>query len=344
MLLKRLSEACGVSGDEGEVRALLTEELTPYAEEIHTDSLGNLYVKKGLGRNPRVMVAAHMDEIGLMVTSVEKSGLLRVTKVGGIDDRVLVSKPVMVGKDRVPGVIGAKAVHLQKPHERTKAIHIDNLFIDIGARSQDEAEKLVKLGDYVAFSAQPREAGENCLIGKAFDDRAGCAILAELLKEDFDLELNAVFTVQEEVGLRGAGAAAYNICPDVALIIEATSAADVIGTKEAGQVTKLGDGPALTLMDASYIAPKKMVDLVVGTAEKLGIPYQIRRLTTAGTDAGIISQSQTGILSAVISVPCRYIHSPASIINLDDWHNTMRLAKGILNAIAEGGLPLEGTS
>ncbi|MDW7650422.1 MAG: M42 family peptidase, partial [Bacillota bacterium] len=213
MLLKKLTEAYGVSGDESQVRDILREELAPIAEEMTTDSLGNLFVKKGVGKKPRVMVAAHMDEIGLMVAGYEKSGLLRVIKVGGIDDRVLVSKQVVVGKDRVPGVIGAKAVHLQKPAERKKPIDIDNLYIDLGVRSQDEAEKLAKIGDYVAFASQTREAGDNCLIGKAFDDRAGCAILAELLKEDFDLELNAVFTVQEEVGLRGAGAAAYSVHP-----------------------------------------------------------------------------------------------------------------------------------
>ncbi|MBS3937986.1 MAG: M42 family metallopeptidase [Peptococcaceae bacterium] len=344
MLLKRLSEASGTSGDEAEVRTLLKEELTLYAEEVATDTLGNLYFKKGIGRKPRVMVVAHMDEVGLMVVGYEKSGLLRVVKVGSIDDRVLVSKVVAIGKGRVPGVIGAKAVHLQKPNERTKAININNLYIDIGVRSQEEAEKLVKVGDYGTFAVTAREAGDNCLIGKAFDNRAGCAILAELLKEDFDLELNAVFTVQEEVGLRGAGVAAYSLHPDVALVIEATAAADVVGSKEAAHVTKLGDGPALTLMDSTYIAPQQIVDLVAKTAEKLAIPYQYRRLTTAGTDAGIISQTHTGILSAVISVPCRYIHSPASIINLDDWQNTLRLVRGILNSIAEGGLCLEGTA
>ena len=342
MLLKRLTEAYGVSGDEYDVRDILKEELTPIAEEISTDTLGNLYVKKGIGRKPRVMLASHMDEIGLMVVGFEKSGLLRVTKVGGIDNRVLVSKAVVVGRKRVPGVIGAKAVHLQKPNERKKAIGIDNLYIDIGVRTQDEAEKLVHVGDYVAFSATTREVGDNCMMGKAFDNRAGCAILAELLKEDFALELTGVFTVQEEVGLRGAGVAAYTVHPDVALIIESTSASDVADTKEASHVTTLGGGPAITLMDSSFIAPQFMVDLVSATAEKLGIPFQYRRLTTAGTDAGKIHQTHAGILSAVIAVPCRYIHSPASIINMDDYQNTLRLAKGILNAIAEGGLPNEG--
>ncbi|MCR3922298.1 MAG: M20/M25/M40 family metallo-hydrolase, partial [Firmicutes bacterium] len=308
------------------------------------DTLGNLYVKKGTGKKPRVMLAAHMDEVGLMVVGFEKSGLLRVIKVGGIDDRVLVSKPVVVGNSHVPGVIGAKAIHLQKPQERKKPIEIENLYVDIGVHSQDEAEKLVKVGDYVAFNSKTHEIGDNCLLGKAFDDRVGCAVLVELMKEDFDLELTAVFTVQEEVGLRGSGVAAYTVHPDVAFVIEGTSASDVVGTNEARHVTQLGKGPAVTLMDASFITPQFMLDLVVQTAEKLGIPYQFRRLTTAGTDAGKISQTHEGIPSSVISVPCRYIHSPASLINLDDYQNTIRLAKGIVKAIAEGGLPLEGTT
>jgi endoglucanase len=338
MLLSRLSEACGVSGDEGEVREILKEELSGYGE-LKTDTLGNLFVRKGAGRKPRLMLSAHMDEVGLMVAGFEKSGLLRVHKVGGIDDRVLVSKPVRVGKNRVPGVIGAKPVHLQKPEERKKAIAIDNLFVDLGVRSQEEAEKLVKPGDYAAFAAKTRAAGDNCLTGKAFDNRAGCAILAEVLKDDYPLELTGVFTVQEEIGLRGAGVAAYSVYPDLALVIETTSASDVPGTSEAGHVTRLGAGPALTLMDASFITPQPMLDLLVRTAEKHAIPYQFRRLTTAQTDAGKISLAHEGIMTAVISVPCRYIHSPVSLLNLDDWHNTLKLVKSVLQSIVEGGLP-----
>jgi len=341
MLLKRLSEAYGVSGDEGEVRYILNEELVGHGE-LRTDTIGNLFIHKNTGRQPRVMLAAHMDEVGLIVVGHEKSGLLRVHKVGSIDDRVLISKPVVVGKNRVPGVIGAKPIHLQKPEERKKAINIENLFVDLGARSQDEAEKLAKIGDYVAFKAGAREIGGDCLVGKALDNRAGCAILAEVLKEDYALDLTGVFTVQEEIGLRGSGVAAYSVHPDFALVIETTSASDVPGTKEAGQVTKLGAGPALTLMDSSFIAPQQIVDLLVQTAEKHAIPYQFRRLTTAATDAGKISQTHAGILTAVVSVPCRYIHSPASILSLSDWQNTLRLVRAILNSIAEGGLPVCG--
>lgn len=338
MLLRKLSEAYGVSGDEGEVREILKSELAGCGEQ-RTDVLGNLFVRKGAGRKPRVMVSAHMDEVGLVVVGFEKSGLLRVNKVGAIDDRVLVSKPVRVGKTRIPAVIGAKPIHLQKPEERKKAIQIDNLYVDLGVRSQDEAEKLVKLGDYVSFTTRTREVGDNCLTGKAFDNRAGCAILAEVLKDDYPLELTGVFTVQEEIGLRGSGVAAYTVNPDLALVIETTSASDVPGTSEARHVTKLGAGPALTLMDSSFITPEAMLRLLVQTAEKHSIPYQFRRLTTAATDAGAISQAHDGIMTAVVAVPCRYIHSPVSLLNLNDWHHTLNLVKSVLHSIAEGGLP-----
>lgn len=339
MLLKKLTEAHGVSGNEGRVREILREEVSPHVEEIFSDTIGNLYARKGSGKKPRVMLAAHMDEIGLIVIGFDKSGLLKFDKVGGIDDRILVSKPVVVGNDMIPGVIGAKAVHLQKAEERKKAIGVDNLYIDIGVRSQDEAEKRVKLGDYVAFCSTTREIGDKCLLGKAFDDRAGCAVLAETLKNDYDLELFGVFTVQEEVGLRGAGVAAYTVAPDVALVLETTTASDVAGTEEKNHVTRLGKGPAISFMDGTYIAPRSMVKLVIETAEKHGIPYQFRHLTTAGTDAGRISQAHEGVPTIVIAIPCRYIHSPASIIHLDDYHNALRLVHATLNAIAEGGLP-----
>ncbi|NLP37068.1 MAG: M42 family metallopeptidase [Firmicutes bacterium] len=342
LLIKKLTEAYGVSGDEYGVRDLLREELTPYAERIETDTIGNLYVKKGIGKKPRIMVAAHMDEIGLMVVGFESNGLLQVKTVGGMDERVLVSKPVVVGNNHVPGVIGAKAIHLQKPHERKKPLEIEQLYVDIGVKSKEEAEKLVKIGDYVAFMASTHEIGENCLIGKAMDNRVGCAILAELVKIDFNLELTAVFTVQEEIGLRGATVAAYNVHPDFGLVLEGTTASDVAGVEDTGYVTKLGGGPAISFMDSSFIAPRKVVDFIVDIAKKLDIPFQLRRLTTAGTDAGAISQAHAGIPSAVISMPCRYIHSPASVISLADYENTLRLAKGVLQAIAEGGLSLEG--
>lgn len=338
MLLARLSEAFGVSGCEGEVRQILKEELSPRVDSLKTDVMGNLIAyKKGAAEEPRIMLAAHMDEVGLMVVEIDGSGLLKFKKVGGMDDRVLLSKPVLVGEKRVPGVIGAKAVHLQKQEERKKSLKVEQLFIDIGAASEEEAKKMVKPGDYAAFAVSPRSLGQEAFMGKALDNRVGCSVLAELLMEDLPLSVHAAFTVQEEVGLRGAGVAAYRVKPDLALVLEATAAADVLDNPEHLHSTALGRGPALTLMDSTFMSHKKFLDFMVQTAEEEGIPYQFRRLTTAGTDAGKISITGRGIPTGVISAPCRYLHGPRSIINMADVQGMKSLTAALLNRLAKGG-------
>ncbi len=237
MFLKELSEASGVSSREQEIRDLIRDYVKPNVDELFTDSLGNLYAVKGKTKpGPKVMLAAHMDEVGLMITNIEKSGLLRFSPVGGIDPRVLVSKPVYIGKDKVIGVIGAKAIHLQRPEERTQVLGFDDLYIDIGASDDDEAKKLVKIGDVAIFTTKYQQMGD-LVLGKAFDDRAGCAALVELTKVEFDCPVYFVFTVQEEVGLRGAGPASYRVEPDVALVLEGTTASDVGATDGANYST-----------------------------------------------------------------------------------------------------------
>lgn len=337
--MRRLTEAAGVSGSEGEVRSILKDEVGPHTDEMRVDPLGNLItVKKGKGAGPRVMVAAHMDEIGLMVSWIEKGGLLRFKKVGGIDDRVLVSKVVYIGADKVPGVIGAKPVHLQEASEREKPIKYDQLYIDIGAKSREEAEKKVKMGDAVAFATRYEEIGRGYAKAKAFDDRIGCAVLAETLKNSYDFPLYGVFTVQEEVGLRGAATAAYSVEPDLAVVLEGTTCSDTPETKEHGYATTLGAGPAISLMDATSIANKKMVAGLVKVAEENGIPYQFRRTTFGGNDAGRIHLTRQGVAACTLSVPTRYIHSPASVIHLDDFANACRLLDLFLKSIEKGEL------
>ncbi len=344
MLLKTLSESSGVSGGEKEVRQFISHQVRPHVENVETDILGNLIVrKKGKKEGPVLMVASHMDEVGMMVAGFEKSGLIKFFKVGGIDDRVLLSKVVQIGPNKVPGVIGAKAIHLQKPEERKKSIKVEDLCIDIGAGSRDEAEKRVRLGDYITFSTRYEEIGDNCAKGKALDNRVGCAVLIEILKrEGYPYSFYGVFTVQEEVGMRGAGTAAYRIKPDLALAVEGTTAADVVEVKEEGHVTTLGKGPALTIMDASVIAHRGMVSFLMKLAEEKGIPYQIRRFTGAGTDAGRIALTRQGIPSAVVSVPCRYIHNPAGILNLKDVEYTVKLVEEFVKNLPEGGFDNEG--
>lgn len=338
MLLKRLSEASGVPGMEHEVRDLIREEIKGLVDEMRTDALGNLIAyKKGKTDGPVVMLAAHMDEVGLMVTYIKSNGLIRFKPLGGVDPRVLVSKKVYIGPKRVPGVIGSKPIHLQAADERKKAIPLDQLYIDIGAKDQEDAEKLVERGDSIVFATTFGEFGDGCVKGKAFDDRIGCLTIIELLKRQYDFPIYAVFTVQEEVGLRGASVAAHDLDPDLALVFEGTTASNVPNMSEHEYSTSLGEGPALSMMDAGMIANRKLVQDIIQVAEANGLPYQFRRTNFGGTDAGRIHLTKEGIPAAVISVPTRYIHSPVSMIKLTDFENLVQLVDKYLQKIAKGG-------
>ena len=342
MILKRLSEAHGVSGHEQEVRSIILEEIRGHVEECRVDAMGNLIARrKGTGSSPlRVLAAAHMDEVGLMVTQVEDTGLLRFAKVGGIDDRVLPARAVLVGEKRVPGVIGIKPVHLAEKGEREKVIEWKQLAIDIGASGKAEAEKLAQRGDCVVFATEFRElagqgSGWRTVKGKAFDDRAGCAILTALLKERFPFDLVAAFTVQEEVGLRGARVAAYAENPEVAIVLECTGANEVPSKQDISPSTRLGGGPAITMRDGSFIADPRLVEHFGAVARSLGIPHQYKQPNIGGTDAGAIQRVRDGVASITLSVPARYIHSPAGIMDLTDFDNAVTLAREALMRLPE---------
>ena len=335
MHLKELSEAFGVSGCEDEVRELIIGAIKDHVDEYNVDALGNfIALKRGTGEsNLRVMLAAHMDEVGLMITHIEKDGSLRFRPVGGLDDRILLAKKVLIGEKRVPGVIGVKPIHLLKKEERQKVVKVEQMAIDIGATSREEAEKVVKIGDYAAFATEFAELGDT-VKGKAFDDRVGCTVLIELLKERYPFDLYAAFTVQEEVGLRGAKVAAYAIKPDVAFVLEGTIADDLPKERDISPTTELGKGPAITIMDRTFIADRRLIDLLVETAKELGIPYQFKQPGVGGTDAGAIHLSREGVPSVTVAVPCRYIHSPACLLSLEDFENTVKLMKGALARLA----------
>jgi len=321
MLLKDLTALRGVSGDEGEVREALREAAAPLCDSALVDTMGNLIAARdgGDASKPHVMLAAHMDEVGFIVMSATDAGLLRIRPVGSVDPRVAVSKRVLVGPSAVPGVIGAKAIHLQSDADRDAAPSFDSLLVDIGAVKQDKAEKLCPPGSYVTFDSPCVEFGDRRVKAKALDDRVGClAMLRALETARYPGKLTCVFTVQEEVGLRGAAVAAYRVAPDLALVLEGTACNDLGDVPLHLQVTRQGKGVALSVMDRSVIVDRKLLEAVRAAADSRGIPWQYKQAVAGGTDAGAIHQSRGGVPCAVLAVPCRYIHSAASTAHLDD--------------------------
>ncbi len=323
-MLAELVDLRGVSGDEGAVRRYIKDKLPRRGLDIRIDTMGNLLVRRkhsgsgAPGKGPRVMLAAHMDEVGLMVTAIGKNGMLKFKNVGGIDSRILVAKRVLVGAKALPGVIGAKPVHLQKEGEAQKPFDADALCIDIGCKSGEEAEKHVSVGDYVTFDSTCTKLSGDYYRGKAFDDRVGCLIILELLREEKYLNFEAAFTVQEEVGTRGAMVAAYSLEPQLALVLESTAASDTPETEKEAVGTRLGAGPAISLMDRTVFVDKELRAQLAEAAEKAKVPYQYRSFTGAGTDAGAIALSRAGVRTAVLSVPCRYLHSPHAVVKNSD--------------------------
>ncbi len=334
-LLRELSEAFGPSGYEKEVRQVLRRALEGHADRLWVDALGNLHAyRAGTAPQPlRVLLTAHMDEIGLMVVGHDESGGLRVRPIGGVDDRVLPGALVWVGPDRIPGVIGLKPVHLLEQGEADKVVRVDHLVVDISARNKEEAQKLAPLGTPIAFATRFEMVGR-LVKGKSFDDRAGCTVLAQLLRDaPLPHDLYAVFTVQEEVGLRGARVAAYAARPDCGFALEGTVADDLPRKKDVSPTSELGKGPAITVMDRTFIAHRGLVRLLVETAESLGIPYQFKQPGVGGTDSGAIHRAHEGVPSATVAVPCRYIHSPVSLLDPADLENTVRLMRESLSRL-----------
>lgn len=341
MLLEKLSNARGVSGDEGAVRALITAHLRKYVDEYRIDALGNVLAlkrasRRGASRVPfKLLVAAHMDEVGLLVTHIDRDGALQFEKIGGIDDRVLPAQSVLVGKHATPGVIGLKPRHLTTASERAQVVPADALRIDIGATSREDALRIVAPGAYATFATTFRAFGDNCVRGKALDDRAGCALLCELARENFPFDLYAAFTTQEEIGLRGARVAGHALAPDAALVLEATICDDSPKSREQSPTTRLGAGPALTLADGGLLAHKALARLLAETAQEHKLPFQYKQPLVGGTDAGALHRARAGVPSAVISIPARYIHSPAAVISLDDFGNALKLARAALPRIPD---------
>lgn len=335
MLLKELAELSGPSGYEDEVRSFIKNHAV--CDEMYTDTMGNLIChKKGNGK--KIMACAHMDEVGLIITEITESGFLKFATLGGIETTVLCSKKVLIGEKKIPGIVSAKAIHLQKRDEVSTPLKMKDLCIDIGAKDKESAKKLVQLGDWAVFDGEYTDFGDNLVKSKALDDRCGCAVLIELMKEKYKDDMYFVFTAQEEVGTRGAIIAANKIKPDLALVLEGTTCSDVYGSKKHNQVTTLGKGVAMTAMDRAAISDRGYFDFIMKTAEKNNIPLQIKRTSMGGTDAGSIQRSNTGVKTAVLAVPCRYIHSPVSVMHKKDFESMYLLAKAVLSTVGRSSV------
>lgn len=330
-ILESLSNANGVTGREDAVRDLMTKYLKPNVDDVREDKLGNLIAfKKGKEGSPTVMIAAHMDEVGLMVKNIKKKGFLQFTKIGGLDDRILLAQKVVVHTDKGPmnGVVGAKPVHIQTDAERKKVIEADKMFIDIGAKDKKEAEKMgVQVGDVVSFDTEFSKISDTVVLGKAFDDRVGCTVLVEVMKrlKDVDCNVYAVGTIQEEVGLRGATIAAFQCEPDLGIALDVSVSGDTPGVGEGEAPAKMGAGPVLTVADAGLIAHPKVLRLLVDSAKEKKISFQLETGIRGATDAARIALSREGVPSGVVSVAARYIHSPAGTLNIDDVDKAVQL-------------------
>ena len=330
--LKNLSNAHGVSGMEGPVRKIVLAAIRDHVDELRVDTMGNiLALKRASSKAPRtplrVMLDAHLDEIGLMIFGVNSDGTLKFRAVGGVDDRILPGKVVFVGPDRIPGVIGTQPIHLK--HGQQNVEKIKDLTIDIGVASEEEALKLVQPGQTATFATQFRSWG-GAASGKALDDRVGCAVLIEIVcGPRLPVDLLAAFTVQEEVGLRGARVAAYSFEPDAAVAIDTTPANDLppVLEQDLSPNTRLGHGPAIYVMTRRDVSDPRLVKHFAQTGDRLKIPYQVRQPGGGGTNAGGIIPTRSGVPSIAVSVPTRYIHSPAALIYLSDVRHTIKLVR-----------------
>ena len=328
-LIKALTSLDGTSGDEGAVRDFIVAHINPYCE-INIDALGNIIaIKKGRNTpNKTIMLDAHMDEVGFIITHITADGFLRFKTLGGINTSALLFKTVRIN-GKITGVISGKPIHLTNGEEGKKLPGTDSLYIDIGAKSGEEAERLLTVGDRGVMVSDFTVCGKK-IISKALDDRIGCALLIKLIKEYDKYSFTAVFSVQEEIGLRGAKVAAHTVNPHSAIILEGTTAADIAGVSEDKSVCNLGLGAAVSFMDRGTVYDR----VYYNAAMSSGISVQPKRAVAGGNNAGAVHLSREGVRTLAISAPCRYIHSSSSVADTDDILAAYELAKYMIEYIA----------
>lgn len=327
-LISKLCSLDGVSGFEAPVRDFIKAYAQPLADEIVTDNAGNLFCFKKGERKPAspIMLCAHMDEVGFLVKAITADGMLKLSPVGSIDPRVLIGRRMSVGKNGIPGIISIKAIHLTTPEERKKSPELKTLYVDIGAKSKEEAEKLVRVGDPIAFRSEFSGLGVDCIKGKALDDRIGCAVLLKLMEEELSYDTWFVFSASEEIGAQGAVTAVKNIDPGFFGIVECTAAGDTPDTPPHLYSTKMRSGGALSLIDRGSVYCRKLREKVVSQADREGVPYQLKLRDTGANDAGSMIYG-TGAHLFGLSVPVRYIHCANSVAFMPDIDSALKLAR-----------------
>ena len=333
-MLKDLCLLNGTSGDEVRVRDYIINEIKEYST-YEVDNLGSVIAyKKGKKKpNKTVCINAHMDEVGFIITGITSDGYLRFAPVGGIDTKVCLDRAVTVGENRINGVIADKAYHLLEDSEKDKAPSFDKLLIDIGAKSETEAQSIVSLGDFAYFESDYTELGNGYIKAKALDDRIGCMLMIELIKSELEYDTVFCFNVQEEVGLRGSKCTSFVVGADISIVLEATTAGDLDGVTGADRVCVLGNGGVVSFMDNRTIYDRELYKLAMNTALENNIPVQTKTAVAGGNDAGSIQTSGKGAKVMALSLPCRYIHSPSSVVKKSDIDNTRKLLKEILKKI-----------
>lgn len=335
--LKTLCALPGSSGEEDAVRDYIMAQARPYADEITVDATGNLIVRKRgkLRTGEKLMLCAHMDEVGMIVRSVTDEGYLKFDFLGGVDRRVVIGKRVLVGSDRIPGVIGVKAYHLVSAEEEKTVPKTESMYIDLGVMNRRNAEKFAAPGDVAVFDSDAVEFGDGMLKAKAIDDRLGCAVMLALLREELPMDVTFAFTAQEEVGTRGAFGAAFSITPEIALVLETTTAADLPSSEEHQRVCVPGLGPVIPFIDGGTIYDRALFERLRDLAQQNDIPWQTKHYLAGGTDARAIQRTKSGVRVAAISAAVRYLHAPASVGSVRDFEDILRLTRLFIADTAE---------
>ena len=338
--MKTLCGLCGTSGREDAVRSYILRELEQLGlpeDAVRVDRLGNVLVHKK-GASPakrRVLFSAHMDEVALMVTDICEDGSLCFDAVGGVNAAAVIGRQVTVGESGIPGVIGCKPVHLLSADARKKPAEMSGLFCDIGTESKADSLRLVQPGDIIYFQENACDFGDGSFASKAIDDRFGCAVLLAMIRSELPYDTDFSFVVQEEVGLRGAGVAANQIQPEIAVVLEATTAADIPGSEGSDRVCLLGGGAVISLIDGRTVYDKALYDLAAEICAEQGIPQQTKTKIAGGNDAGAIQHAAQGVRVMGLSVPCRYLHAPVSVIRKTDAESCEKLAFALAAALQE---------